>query len=194
MAVREREVEPAVLNYGQYANEGETPGRYEIVKGVREWMTSPHAYHQDIAQNIYLAFRTFHRTRRSGRAYMAPMDVVTVKSPLTVRQPDVLFISNERWGDRGPTAPMPLDIAPELVVEVLSPSETKRMIGAKMREYASANVLEAWIVRPEEKTVEVWQLSIGREPSVAARYGDKGSIVSRVFPGLAVDASSVFEF
>ena len=59
---------------------------------------------------------------------VAACDVLIAYEPLKTCQPDVLFISYERFGDRDPLDPSALNPAPELVVEILSPSDTKSVL------------------------------------------------------------------
>jgi Uma2 family endonuclease len=195
MAIAERELKrPKVLTYEDYLSEGEVYGRYDIINGVRQFMTSPQAYHQIIAQNIYDGFRTFAKVSNAGRAFVTSIDIVIRRDPLQVRQPDVMLFSTERWGDRGPNTPMPITSAPELVVEIKSPSNTSRTIAAKMREYASVGVLECWLVKIDAREIEKWDLAAGVAPVLVATYGVMDTIVSVSFPELSVGIADVFEF
>ncbi len=194
MAVADREVNSKVLTYEDYLLEGETPGRYEIVDGVRHWTTSPHDFHQDIAQNIFVVFRAYQKKQNLVRAYIAPVDIVTRLSPIKVRQPDVLLISKERRGERERFDKTPWLTAPELVVEVLSPSESRRAIQTKLAEYARIGVYEAWLVYPETGVVHQWSLSKGETPSLVAEHSGPAQFHSLVFPDLVIDMASIFEY
>ncbi len=89
----------------------------------------------------------------------APMDVVVQQEPLQVRQPDLLFVSNERayiiQGDR-------IHGAPDLVVEILSPGNSRADIESKLSDYAEIGVRVGWMVSPEGRTVEVLQRNAGK--------------------------------
>ena len=71
-------------------------------------------------------------------------------------QPDLLFISNER---RGIVAPDELKGAPDLVVEVLSPTTASRDTGVKLMLYERHGVAEYWTVDPDLRAVEVWRFT-----------------------------------
>jgi Uma2 family endonuclease len=193
MALAERElVNPPVLTYEAYLMEGETPGRYEIVDGVREYMTNPASEHQLILGNIYGVLSGFAGSSTAGIALVAPCDIIVCRDPLRVRQPDLLLISFERWGDKEFSNPAPLERAPELVVEILSPSESRPRIEDKIGEYAQVGVLECWIVSPEAATVEVLKLATGGTERVGL-FGPGQSFSSVTFSELSVDVASVFE-
>ncbi len=123
---------------------------------------------------------------------LAACDVLIHKTPLRTRQPDVLFMSNERLAQNPPnTNPSPLDPAPELVVEILSPSDTRVVLKEKLADYRSVEVLECWVVSPGARTVEVLRLMPTHEESVAI-YGENETALSITFPDLVVPVSAVF--
>ena len=79
---------------------------------------------------------------------------------LQTRQPDALFISHARLAEGGGIPEIgPLEIAPELVVEIISTSETQRRLNDKLTDYVAIGIDECWVVRPEERTVEVLALT-----------------------------------
>jgi Uma2 family endonuclease len=193
MAIAERELKrPIVLTYEDYINEGETPGRYEIVDGVRECMTNPAAEHQLILRNINRVLEDFEESSASGIAFIAPLDIVVSKDPLQVREPDLLYISFDRWGDRDFTDTSPLTNSPELAVEILSPSETRRQIQKKVGQYAAAGVLECWLVSPEAETVELLKLSASGSERLGI-YAPGQTLRSIAFPELVLDVARVFK-
>ncbi len=85
----------------------------------------------------------------------------------------------------GPPKIGPLEIGPELVVEIISDSETQRILGDKLADYVSIGVNECWVVRPDLETVEV--LTPGGARSVAT-YGAGEEVQSVVFAGLTAAA------
>src|SRR5437762_489790 len=119
-----------LLTYEQYMAEGEINQRYEILDGVRRFMPNPSVGHQDICFNIAAALKDYGKSSGKGRMIMAPCDILIRRNPLRTRQPDVLFVSHARFGTRDIFDPSPLDPAPELVVEVLSPSDTAEVLEA----------------------------------------------------------------
>lgn len=191
MSVAARQEAP-VLTYEDYLAEGEVMARYDIIDGVREPMTNPTRRHQVVLFNVAEAFKAFERSSGVGRMVLAPSDVLITRIPLRTRQPDVLFISNERLAQNPPdTDPAPLLVAPELVVEVLSPNERRRARAEKISDYASVGVLECWVVDPGEESVEVLKLAAGRaSDGVHYRQGEVAR--SNAFPDLHVAVAALF--
>ena len=95
-------------------------------------MATPSDIHQDVGFTIGELLKAYQRQTKSGRMMPPPKDVLISRKPLRSRQPDVLYISNERLGSRGRFESTPLAPAPELVVEVLSPSESRSVRMAKI--------------------------------------------------------------
>ena len=180
------------LTYNDYMAEPTVYGRYDIVQGVRIFMPGATWDHQAIAGNVYDLLRDFARDTGSGKALFAPFDVLIRRLPkMQVRQPDVLFISSARLAQvGGRPAKGPLEAAPELVVEIISDSETQRILGDKIADYIEIGVGECWVVRPDAQTVEVLTLTGGGASSIAV-YGQGETVQSAVFAGLAVSVAEV---
>jgi len=191
MSVTVEKVPAPTLTYAQYLAEGEINRRYEILDGVRQWMSNPTVRHQDVLFNVAAALKSFGRESGQGRMVVAACDVLITDNPLRVRHPDVLFISHGRFGGRDPLDSDALDPAPELVVEVLSPSDTRGVLSGKLRDYCSVDVRECWAVNLAPQTVEVLRLTPEGEQSVAV-YGGGEAIQSFSFPSLSVRVTDVF--
>ena len=102
----------------------------------------------------------------------------------------MLFISHARLAQiGGPPKIGPLPIAPELVVEIVSDSETQRILGDNIADYAAIGVDECWVVRPETQTVQL--LQPGQSGSQVVEVFDQ-TATSSVFPGLSVSVADVF--
>jgi Uma2 family endonuclease len=128
------------------------------------------------------------RALRLGRVFLAPLDVVIRRDPLWTRQPDLMFISNARRSIIGQQV---IESGPDLVIEILSPSNTRRELQTKLQDYQSIGVREAWIVSPQGRTVEVLQFS----PESVARsglYGLGDTIMSQVLPDLRLTVAELF--
>jgi Uma2 family endonuclease len=123
---------------------------------------------------------------------MPPCDVLIALRLLRTRQPDLLFMSNERLAlNPPPSDPSPLSPAPELVVEILSPSDTRRVQSVKLADYAAVDVRECWLVSPEAETVEVLENTGGRWQTTAT-YGHGETVTSVTFPSLTVAVDGTF--
>jgi Uma2 family endonuclease len=192
MAITQERVKTPLLTYEAYMAEEEINRRYDIIDGVREFMASPTPRHQDIQGNIYERLRVYQRQTRKGRVVQAACDVLITQSPLRTRQPDILFMSNLRLSlNPPPDDPAPRDPAPELVVEILSPSDTRSVLSGKITDYCAVDVKECWVVSPKDQTVEVLELTPSGSRPVAV-YGAGQNVVSLTFPDLSVPVDAIF--
>jgi Uma2 family endonuclease len=101
-----------------------------------------------------------------GEVLISDVGVYIRRAPDTVRAPDVMFISHERLA--GCKAEGYLDIAPEIVVEVLSPTNRRSEITEKLRDYFSAGVVRSWVLDSKQRRIlvhrsltDVQQLNLG---------------------------------
>jgi len=183
---------PVLLTYERYLAEGETMQRYDIIDGARVPMTNPTERHQDLLLTIGTLLRAHGRTSGQGKAIVAPCDVLIRRTPLRTRQPDVLLIGNGRRAqNRRSDDPAPLDPAPELVVEILSPSDTSVMLRDKIADYCTVDVRECWIVDSTARTVEVLRLTPQGSASIGA-FGEGEIVRSIAFPDLAIAVEAIF--
>lgn len=159
--------------------------RREILEGELLVTPSPSASHQTILLNLATALRGYLKDRPVGKVFVSPLDVIL--SEFDVLQPDLVFVLNEKSGIvkdwvRG---------APDLVVEILSPTTAARDRGIKLKAYARFGVKEYWIVDPDEQAVEVYRLTPeGYE--LAQTFPSNGTLTSPLLPGLALPVGSVF--
>ena len=159
--------------------------RRELIEGDFYVVPAPSIWHQTIVANLGMLLREFVKVNRLGAVLWAPTDVVL--SPESVVQPDILFISNER---RGIITEANVSGAPDLVVEILSPSTAERDRELKLTLYARYGVREYWIVDPEDSSVEVMVLE---EAGVrSTRRYISGRVGSPLLPGLVVALDEVF--
>ena len=176
-----------LLTFADYLNEPETMERFEIIDGEVVMAASPTRYHQIASGNIYRPVHQFVSQRGLGEVLYAPMDVVVQRDPLRVRQPDLLFVSNERaeiLGDR-------IYGGPDLVVEILSPSNRGAYIENKLADYARINVRECWLVCLPMRTVDILRLE-GGEWRLAGVRGPGDRVESGVLPGLDLEVDRIF--
>jgi Uma2 family endonuclease len=196
MAIATQEAPSALLTYEDYleafGKEAPSRQRYEILDGVPIMPPSPRYFHQVVADNITELFRQYRRQGGKGRTVSSPMDVLIRPMPLRVRQPDVLFMSEERYRQNGGRQmDGPILFAPELVVEVVSPSETRSSLLEKMADYQSIGVKECWIVSPQAETVEVLELTPDMQRTIAL-YGQGQQAQSHAFSDLTVTVADIF--
>ena len=181
-----------ILTYAAYLEEKEVNRRYDIIDGVRELMATPKWWHQRIIGNLMDVLRDFERTSATGYLLCSPYDVLIARSPLRTRQPDLFFVTKIRLTGVGDyTNAGVLEVAPELVVEIISDSETETRFNDKVTDYQTVGVRECWKVMNETQTVEVLTLTETSRTSVAT-YGIGETIQSVVFPALTVEVGTIF--
>jgi Uma2 family endonuclease len=165
--------------YNDYAALQDDGHRYEIVDGVLYMSPSPSEPHQSAAGwlHYYLVLRV--QIPGLGRTYIAPFDVEL--APDTVVQPDVIVILN---AGREKITPSHVVGAPDLVVEVSSPSTVGYDRRQKQDAYARVGVSEYWIVDPTTQIVEVLFLE-GNEYRPQGIFTGKAGIPSQVVPTIA---------
>ncbi len=173
------------LTYDDYAN---LPGdeRYELIDGELILVGAPYLIHQRLGKRL---FRLMLSAEDDGLGwlYFAPVDVVLTDHDVV--QPDLLFISKER-ADIITAANV--QGAPDLVVEILSPSTARRDWTQKRELYARHGVKEMWLVDPEER--KLWALVLrDGNLEVAGEYGEGQSFTSATLGGLVIDLEGVFQ-
>ena len=179
------------MTYEDYMAEGEINLRYDILDGVR-FVTNPTRRHQRILRNIARLFEDYEVVSGMGQAITAPCDILIRRAPLRTRQPDVLFMSRACVAQNPPLDdPSPLAPAPELVVEILSVSDTPAILAGKIADYQSVDVRELWLARAGAQTVEVLLLTPTFVHSAATyRIGEVAQSV--IFPGLSCAVADIF--
>ena len=135
---------------------------------------------------ITTALDTFARSHGLRRVYVAPLDIVFEIH--NVLQPDVLFIRQDRLSILGELV---VEGAPDLVVEVLSPSTFYNDLRRKMSVYSRFGVQEYWIVDPEKQTLEVHTLS-GGQLQLHRSFSAEATLESPLLPGLHLPVSNIF--
>ncbi len=173
------------LTYEDYAK---TPDdeRYELIDGELLMVPSPNRFHQGVVIDLGTLLNTFVKRNDLGEVYIAPFDVVL--SDTNVVQPDVMFVSRERLGIithaniRG---------APDLVVEVRSPSTAQRDLTIKRRLYAEHGVKEYWMVDPEARIITVLLLRDGDFEEVGI-YQKGQTLSSPTLEGFTLNLDEIF--
>ena len=162
--------------------------RWELIDGVPYAMAAPSVTHQEIVLELAVQFKSFLRGRQC-RVIIAPFDVrlYTATIDNTIVQPDLLVVCDPSKTEDGKSCKG----APDLVVEVLSPSTGKHDQVAKFRLYQKAGVREYWIVDPGLKTIAVY---VFEPENLSMRYyDDTESIPVHVLEGCNIDLVPVFE-
>ncbi len=162
--------------------------RYELIDGEFYAMApAPGRAHQKCLIRLFRYLDDWIGKRRLGEILVAPFDVIL--SEHDTMQPDLLYVAN---ANRGIITERACEGAPDLVVEILSPATAGRDRGLKRERYAAFGVREYWLVDPAAGTVEVLTWAEGEYLSLGTCSGEM-SPDSRVLPGLAFPAQSIFQ-
>jgi len=163
-------------------------GPCELVEGRIVPMSPTGGEHGRVEGNFFEAIRAFARERGLGKVLVGEVGVFTRRNPDTVRGADVAFISNEKYERLGSKRGF-LDVAPDLVVEVLSPRDSALGLTQKLREYFAVGVRLVWVADPEARAVLAYRsLTDVREFREADPLpGDD------VLPGFTADVARFFE-
>ena len=151
-------------------------------------MLSPTGHkHARIESKFDHALRGFVEPRKMGIVMVGEPGIYTHRNPDTIRAADVLFISDERYAKIKSSGY--LDIAPELVVEVLSPDDRWNNIIQKLREYFAIGVRLVWVADPDSRTVSVY-----RSLTDVREFTERDALPGDdVLPGFSVPVASLFE-
>ncbi|MEP7235999.1 MAG: Uma2 family endonuclease [Ignavibacteriota bacterium] len=171
-----------ITDYGQLP-EG---APYQLIGGELIMSPSPTRFHQDILSNLNSALRHYVIEHNLGKVYFAPLDVEL--GEYDVFQPDIIFIRKERLSliksDR-------IDIAPDMVIEILSPSSAYYDYSAKKSKYCEHGVEEYWIVDPEQESIEI-MIKDGEYYRTDALLRKPSLLQSQMFPGFSMKLEEVF--
>ena len=182
------------LTFEEWQNLPETKQRYEIVDGVMKVPPGATYFHQRLLRRLVRQLEDYVEGGDLGEVLTAPLDLLIQRQPLRTRQPDILYLSNERVPGRTRDEVIGvqfLEVGPDLAVEILSPSNTPREIAGRLRDYHQVGVRECWLVNPKAATIEILDLT-GSEPRPVATFGGSNTLVTDLLPGFELNLSEVF--
>ncbi len=160
---------------------------YQLIGGELIMTPAPSIYHQIISGRLEFQMRAFLSQQNLGLILDAPVDVCLGETE--TYQPDILFISKERMEIIESAR---INGAPDLVVEIISPSTAYYDLRKKFKIYERYGVKEYWIVDPEDKSVQVFILKDGKFILDQETEG-AGEVSSRILSGFTVRLISIFE-
>jgi Uma2 family endonuclease len=167
--------------YADYL-EWEGPERYELINGEVFQMASPSVEHQALSGELFTQFYNWLRGKPC-QVFAAPLDVRLFpqkdKSDNTVVQPDLLVVCDKDKLSKGS-----VDGAPDLVVEIVSPSNTRSELFLKFQYYMKAGVREYWVIDPEMRQVQVHIYENGHY--ISSIYENSDHIPVTVLPRLDI--------
>lgn len=162
-------------------------GSCELIKGRIVPMSPTGDEHGSYEGNFYYALRSFADSHKLGKVRVGEVGIYTRRNPDTVRGADVVFISNERYAQK--KTPGYLDIAPDLVVEVLSLNDSWIVVTQKLREYFAIGVRLVWVADPQTRSVYAY-----RAFNDMREFTESDDLPGDdVLPGFSVKVAQLFE-
>ncbi len=159
----------------------------QLIGGEIIMSPAPDLFHQVVSRNIFLRLNAYVAERNLGELFYAPVDVYL--SEHETYQPDIVFVAAER---KHILKANYIEGAPDLVVEILSPSTGYYDLATKKDTYEAQGVKEYWVVDPNAKTIEIFENLDGRFVSVA-KQREIGSVHSQLLPELQLNVEDVFK-
>jgi Uma2 family endonuclease len=160
-------------------------GAEEIVNGEIVNLPPNKVLHADTVENLADLLKSL-LDRRTVQVRVSTFGLLIRRNPVTTRVPDIaVFIRSNVVEQDGY-----IHSAPELVVEVLSPANTRAERADKLRDYESLGVPEVWVLSPEGQTVEVLLLKEGR--LTTTNLLREGQLTPTKFPQAVIDVSAIW--
>jgi Uma2 family endonuclease len=162
-------------------------GPCELIAGRIIPMSPTGGEHGNVESNVSFCLRDFVKPRYLGWVMTGEVGIYTKRDPDSVRAADVVFISREKLPD-GPPKGF-LTVAPELVVEVVSPSDSQHELETKVAEYLDAGTLWVWLVDPGTKSCGIYKskddyVELGKDDVISGEG---------ILSGLEIQIASLFQ-
>jgi len=179
--------QPIRLTYDDFCALPDDGRRYEILDGDLYMSPAPVTLHQIAVGKLYRKLGDFVEDCRLGIVFVAPYDVILGKHDVV--EPDLVFVSTAR---RSIITSKNIQGAPDLLIEVLSPSTADRDTRDKRNIYARCGVPFYWIVDPDRRSVLELQL-VGSAYAPVAELTSPATFKPTLFPGLAIELESLWD-
>lgn len=153
-----------LLTTDEYLRTPETVLPSELIYGALRVAEAPTVWHQQAVCAFLLALAPHVRKRRLGRVLLSPLDIIFDWDKALILQPDLVFISHERWQVRR----QKLVGAPDLVLEVLSPQPRIGKLQERLDWFAEYGVREIWLLHQQTERFEVLRAASGQVVNRAA--------------------------
>ena len=178
-----------LLTYEDLVNMPADGKRYEIIDGELYVNAAPAPNHQQIVFNLVLELGLYRREHGGIKVLPSPIDVLLELH--SVVEPDIIILKTDRLPLVGSKN---VQGAPDLVIEVLSPSNRRMDEMTKRKLYERTGVDEYWIVDPELEAVKIHRrAATGSYEKVAEITVETGGVLTTpLLPGLAIDINLVF--
>ncbi|MFZ5631758.1 MAG: Uma2 family endonuclease [Bacillota bacterium] len=176
-----------ILTYEDYLRLPDDGKRYEILEGVLHVVPSPNVLHQHISRELGFIIYEHVRQHELGVVFFAPLDIVFSRT--SIAQPDIIYISRER---QSVITEKHIAGAPDLVVEIVSPSTSAADRVTKAQVCARYGVPYYWVVDPEQKVVEEFRLERGIYMLIRS-WEDGEVFTPEILPGLQVGLRKLWD-
>jgi Uma2 family endonuclease len=160
---------------------------FELIEGEIFMTPSTNSRHQRVVGRLFRTLSDFVEKDDLGEVFIAPYDIVFSK--WTALEPDLLFIRKERASI---VTEANVQGTPDLVIEVLSPSNKAYDLQTKLLAYEKAGVPELWYFDPEDRTAQILELGSEGRYVLAAKLSGGDAIVTKILPGLSLTLGEVF--
>lgn len=162
--------------------------RGELIRGVLHKGMASGVEHGELVMNLGFIVNGFTKPRRLGRVVGSDVGVRLERNPDTVREPDLAFVSADKL-PLGVRNTGYLEVAPDLVVEIVSPSDRLSDVAEKARMWLSYGAALVWVIHPETRTVEAYRADAPVETLVEDEVLDGAPAL----PGFACTVRDVFD-
>lgn len=165
----------------------DTPGRYDLIRGELISMSPAGFRHGVIGMRIARAIANFSYENSLGEVPLSETGFLLARDPDVLLAPDVAFIRTYKLPSEDQQLGF-LEVAPDLVVEVVSPHDRMQVASAKIMEYLSAGVSMVWVVEPSRKLVTVHTPDLKAQTLTVEGELDGGDVL----PGFRLKVADIF--
>ena len=180
MSLAEKKI---LFTYRDLLNWEDDQKRHELIEGGHIVTPSPNIYHQELSGNLFWYLKTYIEEKNLGKLFAAPTDVVL--SDIDVFVPDLFFIAQAKIAHIDKQY---VSTAPDVVIEILSPSTANRDRETKFKRYAVYGVKEYWIVDPEKQQIDVFDLE---QQKLIEMFPKDGVLNTPTFPDIHLELTKV---
>lgn len=163
------------------------PGRFDLIRGELIRMPPPGYRHGIVGMRIARSIGNFVHERDLGEVPAAETGFLLARDPDVVLAPDVAFVRFDRLPPDDEQDGY-LALAPDLVVEIVSPSDRSRQVSDKVMEYLDAGVPLVWVVEPRRKIVTVYTADRRAQILTAGDELEGGDVL----PGFGLPVAEIF--
>jgi Uma2 family endonuclease len=181
MSLAEKKI---LFTYQDLVNWEDDKKQHELIEGDHIVTPSPALNHQKISVRLAHYLFLYVEENDLGEILTAPTDIVL--SDIDVLVPDLLFVSNNR---KEILQEKYIEGAPDLIIEILSPSSVHYDRMTKFKQYSKYGVLEYWIVDPEKQQVDVFDL---KQQELIASFSKKDVLNTPMFGDIDLVLEKIF--